>query len=77
MPDKILGFLLCIEALSLKSEMTRCDFSSFFFSYLRATHLFSPSFDTQRVGEDDVPTLQKKKKKLLETVNPWRQNGGY
>ena len=24
----------------------------FFFSYLRATHLFSLSFDTQRVGED-------------------------
>ena len=27
-------------------------FFFFFVSYLRVTHLFSPSFDTQRVGED-------------------------
>ena len=43
MPDKNLGFLLCTQALSSKSEMTRCGFA----------------------------------KKLLETVNPWRQNDGF
>ena len=43
MPDKNLGFLLCIQALSSKSEMTLCGFA----------------------------------KKLLETVNPWRQNDGF
>ena len=43
MPDKNLGFLLCIQALSSKSEMTHCGFA----------------------------------KKLLETVNPWRQNDGF
>ena len=30
-------------------------FFFFYSSYLRATHLFSPSFDTQRVGEDHPP----------------------